>query len=184
MNRGVGLTTGGVNSVTNAATTGLNGTVNSVTNVAGKGLDKVPAGVGKPVKHITDNLGKTTTGAVDNLYDTVGYATKVRPAPCLGQMAVKLFNVNDSCDRAPRALFPKPQTPLARATSKVQPAVSVPASETQSVALARCVSPYSILFSFPNLSRVLSADVPCVGAQQHPRRRGRRSGAHCRGPTR
>lgn len=36
----------------------------------------MPAGVGRPAKHVTDNVGKTATGAVDNVYYTAGAATK------------------------------------------------------------------------------------------------------------
>jgi hypothetical protein len=70
------MTTGGVNTITDNATSGVNAAVNGVTGTAGKGLDKLPAGVGKPVKHVTDGVGKTATGATDNLYYTAGAATK------------------------------------------------------------------------------------------------------------
>jgi hypothetical protein len=70
------MTTGTLNTVTNAGTTGINHTVNGATGIAGKGLDKLPAGVGRPVKHVTDNVGKTATGATDNLYNTTGAVTK------------------------------------------------------------------------------------------------------------
>jgi len=36
----------------------------------------VPGGAGKPVKQVTDGVGKTVTGLVDNVYYTVGAGTK------------------------------------------------------------------------------------------------------------